>query len=85
MKVLITGGTGYIGSHIAEDLVQRGHQVDVVAREPQRGATTRERVRQLQAAGVRILTADLSKLGEYASKVDPSPYDVIVHGSCWFA
>ncbi len=84
MKVLITGGTGYIGSHIAEDLVQRGHQVDVVARGPQRGATTSERVRQLQAAGVGVLTADLSKPGDLLAKVDPSPYDVIVHGVCSF-
>ena len=27
MKALITGGAGFIGSHLAEDLIQQGHQV----------------------------------------------------------
>ncbi len=30
MRVLLTGGAGFIGSHVAERLLARGHQVDVV-------------------------------------------------------
>ncbi len=30
MKILITGGTGYIGSHTAVELIQAGHQVVIV-------------------------------------------------------
>jgi UDP-glucose 4-epimerase len=30
MKYLITGGAGFIGSHLAEDLLRRGHEVFVV-------------------------------------------------------
>lgn len=32
MKVLVLGGTGYIGSHAVEELARRGHQVSVFAR-----------------------------------------------------
>ena len=32
MKIAITGGTGFIGKHLARDLADRGHQVVVVAR-----------------------------------------------------
>jgi len=32
MKIAITGGTGFIGQHLARDLVQRGHQVFLIAR-----------------------------------------------------
>jgi 2'-hydroxyisoflavone reductase len=32
MKVLVIGGTGYIGGHTVEELVRRGHEVSVFAR-----------------------------------------------------
>jgi NADH dehydrogenase len=46
MKIAITGGTGFIGRHLARDLVSRGYQVLVIARgqytrnsQPMEGAT----------------------------------------------
>lgn len=30
LRFLVTGGAGFIGSHLAEELVQRGHQVRIV-------------------------------------------------------
>ena len=32
MRILVTGGHGFIGSHLCERLVQRGHRVRILAR-----------------------------------------------------
>ena len=84
MNILITGGTGYIGSYIAEELAQRGHQVTVLARGSQAGSTSQSRLRELEAQGIQAVFADLSRPGELQQKVDPTPYEVIVHGVCSF-
>lgn len=34
MRVLVTGGSGYLGAHIASDLLKRGHEVVLLNRRP---------------------------------------------------
>ena len=36
MKVLVTGGTGFVGTHVVNALRRRGHEVAVLARRPDR-------------------------------------------------
>jgi UDP-glucose 4-epimerase len=36
MKVLVTGATGFIGSHVAACLAKAGHQVLATGRDPQK-------------------------------------------------
>ena len=36
MKILVTGGTGFVGTHVVNALLRRGHAVAVLAREPAR-------------------------------------------------
>ncbi|HVS68683.1 MAG TPA: SDR family NAD(P)-dependent oxidoreductase [Mycobacteriales bacterium] len=40
MKVLVTGGTGFVGAHTVAALVTAGHDVRLLARRPERIATT---------------------------------------------
>lgn len=52
MKVLVTGGAGYIGSHTAKNLIGRGHEV-VVLDDFSSGR------RELVPVGARVVEADL--------------------------
>jgi UDP-glucose 4-epimerase len=55
MNILVTGGAGFIGSHLAERLLGEGHQVVVLDNE----ATGR---RENVPPGVRYLTGDVARL-----------------------
>ena len=52
MKALVTGATGFVGSHVAEALRRRGDEVTVLARSPRKAAA-------LEALGVRTVQGDL--------------------------
>ncbi len=53
MKVLITGGTGFIGSHLVESLLKENFEVYCTVRNP-------SKLRFLKGLNVKIIKADLS-------------------------
>ena len=52
MKIAVTGATGFIGSHLAENLSTAGHEVTVLARSP-------ERLAWIRHLPVRVVYGDL--------------------------
>jgi nucleoside-diphosphate-sugar epimerase len=60
MRVLVTGGTGFLGRHTVARLVERGHRVDFCGRDAARG-------REVSlATGARFTRATLDQPGEAA-------------------
>ncbi|HXJ63075.1 MAG TPA: SDR family NAD(P)-dependent oxidoreductase [Actinomycetota bacterium] len=57
MRVLVTGGTGYVGSHTVAALTQAGHEVTVLARSPDRVAPALE---PLGVSGVATALGDVT-------------------------
>jgi nucleoside-diphosphate-sugar epimerase len=59
MRVLLTGGTGYIGSAVLDSLVRAGHHVDALVR-------NREKATDVQVRGAHPVVGDLGRPDTYA-------------------
>lgn len=69
VRFLLTGGTGFLGSHVAVELLKRGYRVTLLAR-PAGGLTAEGRVRRLldwfglpdaERRGLRVVEGDITR------------------------
>ncbi len=70
MKALVTGATGFVGSHLAEALRRRGDEVTALVRSPKKAEA-------LGPLGVRMVPGDLHDAGSLSRAVEGQ--DVVFH------
>jgi 2-alkyl-3-oxoalkanoate reductase len=70
MKALVTGATGFVGSHLAEALREKGDEVTALVRSPSKAAA-------LGPLGVRVVPGDLDDPASLARAVEGQ--DVVFH------
>lgn len=76
MKIIITGGTGFVGSNLAEYLVRAGHQVVAVGRsEPQQ---------RLGQNAYRFVAADTTRSGPWQHELEDADAVVNLAGATIF-
>lgn len=78
MRVLLTGGAGYIGSHTALVLLERGHEVIVLDDFSNGSIEAVRRVEQMTATSIPVIEADLSDR-ESVSVLAEVPFDAAIH------
>ena len=70
MNVLVTGGTGFVGSHLIDVLLERGDTVTALVRSP-------AKAKGLEPRGVRLVVGDLHDLP--ALETATASQDVVYH------
>lgn len=79
MRVLLTGGAGYIGSHTAVVLLESGHDVMVLDDFSNSSAESIARVESLSGRSVTTIVCDLSNLGEAKRALQSVEFDAAIH------
>ncbi|GCE09797.1 NAD-dependent epimerase/dehydratase family protein [Dictyobacter aurantiacus] len=75
MKYFVTGATGFVGSHVVRQLVEAGHQVVAVVRNP-------AKAQELVGLGVRVFQGDVT---DKESMREPmSGTDGVFHIAGWY-
>ncbi|GAA3400223.1 NAD-dependent epimerase/dehydratase family protein [Paenibacillus hodogayensis] len=70
MHILITGGTGYIGTVLVEESVKAGHSTYVLTR-------NKEKSQALEKQGVKVIIGDMLQDGQWQQKINEM--DAVIH------
>jgi UDP-glucose 4-epimerase len=71
MKIIITGGAGFIGSHLTESLIEKNHKLSIITRNSTKNI---KNIKNL--AIVKIDVGNFKKIEKFILKVKP---DLIIH------
>ena len=78
MKILVTGGAGYIGSHTCVILLQAGHDVTVIDNLCNSSAIALERVQELAGRPLRFVNGDIRSRTDL-DKAFEGGIDAVIH------
>ncbi len=78
MKVLLTGGTGYIGSHTAVELIEAGYTVEILDNLYNSKATVIDKIEEITGVRPKFFEVDLLD-AEALDEVLANGYDAVIH------
>jgi UDP-glucose 4-epimerase len=79
MRVLVTGGAGYIGSHTVVELLLSGHQVIVVDSLRNSSREALKRVESITYKPVRLYESDIGDADALERLLEAEPCDAVIH------
>ncbi len=79
MKVLLTGGTGYIGSHTAVELIQRGYEVEILDNLLNSKITVLDKIEKITGVRPKFYKVDLMDKKATDEVIAAGGYDLVIH------
>lgn len=79
MNILLTGGTGYIGSHTAVALLERGHNVSIVDNLSNSLPEVLDKITEITGRCCRFFEADIRNRSAMDAVFSEGAYDAVVH------
>ena len=79
MKILVTGGTGYIGSHTCVELLQKGHEVGVFDNLCNSKRDVLDKVREITGKEVIFYKADMRDKESMRPVFEEHTLDAVIH------
>lgn len=79
MKVLVTGGTGYIGSHTVVELLAAGHQVVIVDNLVNSKRAVLDRLKQITGHEIPFYEADVTDIEALTAVAREQKFDAVIH------
>ena len=65
-RIIVTGGAGYIGSHVCVELLRAGHKTLVIDNFANSSPKALDRIREIAGSGAELLRADLADANDAA-------------------
>ena len=79
MKILVTGGAGYIGSHTAVELLNSGHEEIVADNLSNSSEKALDRVKEITGKDLRFYNVDLRDKDALQDLFDKEDIDAVIH------
>ena len=79
MKVLVTGGAGYIGSHTCVELLAQGHEVIIFDNFYNSSPDVIEKIKEISGKSVKLIEADMCDAAAVDKAFAENEIDCIIH------
>ena len=79
MKILLTGGAGFIGSHTAVELLNIGHDVVIAANFSNASPAVVERIEKITGKSVKVYNIDICEKALCEGMFEAEKFDAVIH------
>jgi UDP-glucose 4-epimerase len=79
MRVLVSGGAGYIGSHIAVVLLQAGHKVIIYDNYSNSHPTSIPNIEKISGSKVEVVNGDVTNVDDLMAALREFQVDTVIH------